>query len=267
MGRRNDRDDEEARPVEPGEARAHGHDPDAVRVDREGGGRDGGRLGPNIDAEGHRMDESRGGSGPRPARGVRAERESHARSRGSESREERGQQGAQRGGSDNQSADAERGTSWLSVILGWLAALGTGLILSGIVGAIVGAILGAGGASASASEGGTAGLVGLLITLLLSFIIGGYVAGRLASRSGLKHGLLVPVLMLVVTIVLAGIGALLGLSFLDNLSGVTLPSTPGDAPQNLGTILTGAGILALLMPFIGGAIGGALGARTGRRRP
>ena len=60
---------------------------------------------------------------------------------------------------------------------------------------------------------------------------------------------------------------LLGLSFLDNLSGVTLPSTPGDAPQNLGTILTGAGILALLMPFIGGAIGGALGARTGRRRP
>jgi hypothetical protein len=73
--------------------------------------------------------------------------------------------------------------------------------------------------------------------------------------------------MLVVTIVLAGIGALLGISFLDNLSGVTLPSAPSDAPQGLDTILTGAGILALLMPFIGGAIGGALGARTGRRRP
>ena len=101
----------------------------------------------------------------------------------------------------------------------------------------------------------------------MAFTIGGYVAGRLASRSGLKHGLLVPVLMLVVTIVLAGIGALLGLSFLDNLTNVTLPSTPGDAPQSLGTILTGAGILALLMPFVGGAIGGALGARTGRRRP
>jgi hypothetical protein len=168
---------------------------------------------------------------------------------------------AHRGGSK------DRGTSWISVIFGWLAALGAGLILSGIVGAVVGAILGAGGASSSATEGGTVGLIGLLITLLLAFIIGGYVAGRLASRSGLKHGLLVPVLMLVVTIVLAGIGAILGLSFLDNLSGVTLPSTPGDAPQNMGTILTGAGILALLMPFIGGAIGGALGARTGRRRP
>ena len=145
MGRRIDRDDEEARPVEPGEARAHGNDPDAVRVDREGGGRDGGRLGPNIDAEGRRMDEPRGGDGPRPAREVRAEREPRGEARG-ESREERGQQGGQRGGSGNQSADAERGTSWLSVILGWLAALGAGLILSGIVGAIVGAILGGGGA-------------------------------------------------------------------------------------------------------------------------
>jgi hypothetical protein len=48
---------------------------------------------------------------------------------------------------------------------------------------------------------------------------------------------------------------------------VTLPNAPNDAPQGLGMILTGAGILALLAPFIGGAIGGAWGARTGRRRP
>ncbi len=214
------------------------------------------RLGPSIDAQGRRMDDPHENDGPRPAGEVRAEREP---------REERGQ--VHRQGNGGQGANAERGTSWLSVILGWLAALGAGLILSGIVGALVGAILGSGGASSSATEGGTAGLIGLLITLLLAFIIGGYVAGRLASRSGLKHGILVPVLTLVVTIVLAGIGALLGLSFLDNLSGVTLPSAPSDAPQGLGTILTGAGILALLMPFIGGVIGGALGARTGRRRP
>jgi hypothetical protein len=281
VGRHRDRDHEGTRPVEPGEARTHGNDPDAVRMDREGGGRDGGRLGPNIDAEGRKMDgphggvegresyDSRGGDGPRPVREARAERESRSESRGesrSESREERGHQGTHRRGNDDQSADSDRGTSWLSVILGWLAALGAGLILSGIVGAIVGAIIGDGG-SASAAEGGTAGLIGLLLTLLLAFIIGGYVAGRLASRSGFKHGLLVPVVALVVTIVLAGIGALLGLNFLDNLSGVTLPSTPNDAPQGLGTILTGAGILALLAPFIGGAIGGALGAKTGRRRP
>ena len=220
------------------------------------------RLGPNIDAEGRRMNDPRGSDGPRPVKEAHTERKPR-----SEAREEGSQQGAHRRGDDDRGADADRGTSWLSVVFGWLAALGAGLILSGIVGAVVGAIFGAGSASSSATEGGTAGLIGLLITLLLAFIIGGYVAGRLASRSGLKHGILVPVLMLVVTIVLAGIGALLGLSFLDNLSGVTLPSTPSDAPQNLGTILTGAGILALLMPFIGGAIGGALGARTGRKRP
>ncbi len=260
MGRGRNRDNEESHPVEPGEAQAHGNDPDAVRIDREGSGRNAGteRLGPNIDTEGQRMDNPRESAGLRAAREERAERES---------REERGQQEGQRRGNGEQDANTERGMSWISVVLGWLAALGAALILSSIVGGIVGAILGTGGARSSATEGGTAGLIGLLITLLLAFILGGYVAGRLASRSGLKHGLLVPVLMLVVTIVLAGIGALLGLSFLDNLSGVTLPSTPSDAPQNLGTIFTVSGILALLAPFVGGAIGGAWGAKTGRQRP
>jgi hypothetical protein len=169
------------------------------------------------------------------------------------------------------SLEEERGTSWVSVVLGWLAALGAGLILSGIVSGIVGAIFGSAGRQGIA-EGGTAALVGLLITLLLAFLIGGYAAGRLASRSGLKHGFLVPLLALVVTIVLAIVGGLLGVSFIDQLSGVTLPqgaqsSAQQAAPQSLGTILTVSGILALLFPFIGGAIGGAWGARTGRRRP
>jgi FtsH-binding integral membrane protein len=149
-------------------------------------------------------------------------------------------------------------------VFGWL---GASLILSGIVAALVGAILGVGGASSSATEGETAGLIGLLIAVLLAFIVGGYVAGRLASSSGLKHGLLVSVVALVVTIILAGVGTLLGLSFIENLSGVTLPNVPNDAPQRLGTIFTGVGILALLAPFVGGAIGGAWGVRTGRRRP
>jgi hypothetical protein len=113
----------------------------------------------------------------------------------------------------------------------------------------------------------------LLITLLLAFLIGGYAAGRMAARSGLKHGLLVPLLALVVTLVLAIVGGLLGVSFIDQLSGVTLPqgaqqSAQQAVPQQgLGTILSVSGILALLFPFIGGAIGGLWGARTGTRRP
>jgi hypothetical protein len=169
-------------------------------------------------------------------------------------------------------SEAELGTSWISVVLGWLAALGAGLILSGIVSGIVGAIFGTAGRQ-GIQEGGTTALVGLLITLLLAFLIGGYVAGRLASRSGLKHGLLVPLLALVVTLVLAIVGGVLGVSFIDQLSGITLPqgaesSAQQAAPQQgLGTILTVSGILALLFPFIGGAIGGAWGAKTGRNRP
>ena len=94
----------------------------------------------------------------------------------------------------------------------------------------------------------------------------------MASRSGVKHGLLVALLALVVTIVLALIGAAVGASFIDQLGGVTLPAPAGKAAQNvpqqgLTTILSVSGILALLFPFIGGALGGARGARVGQGRP
>ena len=194
------------------------------------------------------MTESRGESAPRRVGDAREEREAERRRH-----------------------EAELGTSWVSVILGWLAALGASLILSGIVTGIVVAIFAALGARGTAG-GGAGALVGLLLTLLIAFVIGGYVAGRMAGRSGVKHGLLVPLLALVVTIVLAVVGGILGTSFIGQLSGVTLPGPTGsvarDIPQQgLGTILTVSGILALLFPFIGGATGGAWGAKTGRNRP
>jgi hypothetical protein len=193
--------------------------------------------------------EDRSGSAPRRVEDVRKDREAERHRR-----------------------EEELGTSWVSVVLGWLAALGAGLILSGIVSGTVGAIFGSAGRQGIA-EGGTTALIGLLVTLLLAFLIGGYVAGRLASRQGLKHGILVPLLALVVTIVLAIAGGLVGVSVIDQLSGVTLPQGTQQSAQQatprqgLGTILTVSGILALLFPFIGGAIGGLWGARTGRRRP
>ena len=235
--------------------------------ERQGG--DGNTDAPKVDTDyGERSSTGSEESGPRRVSEVREEREwsrdSGAIGSASGSNTHRSTDTDR---NTDRSTDTDRGTSWVSVVLGWLAALGAGLILSGIVSGIVGAILGTGSARQSATEGGTAGLIGLLITLLLAFIIGGYVAGRLASRSGLKHGLLVPLLALLVTVVLAGIGALIGVSFIDQLSGVTLPGLPQDAPQSLGTIATVAGILALLVPFIGGALGGAWGAKTGQNRP
>jgi hypothetical protein len=171
---------------------------------------------------------------------------------------------------DRKRREDELGTSWTSVIFGWLSALGAGLILSGIVGGVVGGILGALGVQGG-TEGGIAGLVGLLLTLFLAFLIGGYVAGRLASRSGFKHGILVPVLSLLIILVLAIVGAIVGASFIDQLSGVALPQVPGNvqnqAPQSMGTILTASGIAALVVPFLGGTLGGLWGAKTGRNRP
>jgi hypothetical protein len=72
--------------------------------------------------------------------------------------------------SERHRRESELGTSWVSVVLGWLAALGAGLFLSGIAGAVMDAILGAGGGRQSATEGGMSGLAGLLITLLLAFL-------------------------------------------------------------------------------------------------
>ncbi len=216
--------------------------------------REGNTNAPKVDENEVRTDGN-GQAGPRRVKEVRAERETDTNY-----------------GSGHAYSDEERGTSWLSVILGWLTALGAGLILSGILSGIVGAIFGSAGRQ-GLTEGGATALIGLLLTLLVAFLIGGYAAGRMAARSGLKHGLLVPLLALVVTLVLAIIGGLLGVSFIDQLSGVTLPqgaqqSAQQAAPkQGLGTILTVSGVLALLFPFIGGALGGLWGARTGTRRP
>src|SRR5215216_3135615 len=220
--------------------------------------REGNTDAPKVDEREVRT-HNRGASGPRRVEEVRRDREAE---RGSRS-------GA---GAGYVPPDEDRGTSWTSVILGWLTALGAGLILSGLVSGIVGAIFGSAGRQ-GITEGGATALIGLLITLLLAFVIGGYAAGRMAARQGLKHGLLVPLLALVVTLILAIVGGLLGVSFIDQLSGVTLPhgaqqSAQQAAPQQgLGTILSVSGVLALLFPFIGGAIGGLWGASTGSHRP
>ncbi len=159
------------------------------------------------------------------------------------------------------------GTSWTSVLIGWLAALGASLILSGIVGAVVGAILAALGFG-GVSEAGTSGLVGVLLTLFFAFLIGGYTAGRMASRDGSKHGLLVALLTLIVTLILVLLGGVAGSSFIANLRGVTLPGIPSEvSQQGLGTVLTLGSIIALLLPFVAGALGGSWGAKTGRGRP
>jgi len=172
--------------------------------------------------------------------------------------------GYERGGHYGGSPD-ERSTSWTSVVIGWLSALGTGLILSGIVSGIVAGVAGAGGTT---DQAGNVGGIGLLITLSIAFLVGGYAAGRLAGRGGTKHGLLVALLALIVTFVLLLLSGVVGAALIDNLRGITLPGVPQDvAQQGLNTVFTLYGVLALILPFVAGAIGGSRGAHTGARRP
>lgn len=163
----------------------------------------------------------------------------------------------------------ERGASWLGALIGMLTALGTALLLSGIIGGfvvlVVAALSGGGGTETAA---GIASIVGVLATLFLSYLVGGYAAGRVASRQGTKHGLLAALLGVIVTVLLATIGAFVGIGISDNLNGVVLPDLPaGNGLGSLLAISAVSGILVLILPFVGGALGGAWGARTGRRRP
>ena len=164
--------------------------------------------------------------------------------------------------------EEELGTSWASVVSGWLAALGASLILSSIIGLVVSAIFATLGFRGG-TEAGTTSLVGLLITFFLSFLAGGYAAGRMASRSGTKHGLLVVLLALTVTIILALLGAAVATPLV-NIPGVTFSNVPTTLPEEipgLGIVLSVWGLLVLIFMFVGGAIGGQWGAKTGRRRP
>src|SRR3712207_308916 len=139
------------------------HPPERSREVSERDHREGNTNAPKVDENEVRTD-NRGDSGPRRVEEARREREAQRGSR-----------------SGYVSPDEDRGTSWPSVILGWLTALGAGLSRSGIVSGTVGAICGSAGRQ-GLTEGGTPALIGLLITLLLAFLIGGNAAGRMAAR-------------------------------------------------------------------------------------
>lgn len=171
----------------------------------------------------------------------------------------------------HEAEERDRGTSWASVVIGMLAALGAALLLSGVVGGIVAIVITLLTSAGAEAGGGISGVVGVLVTAFLAYLIGGYAAGRLASRKGTKHGLLSALLGVVVTALLLVIGAIAGFGISDNLAGVVLPGVPANnEQQDLGSLLAlsaVSGVLILLFPFVGGAIGGGWGARTGRRRP
>jgi len=75
-----------------------------------------------------------------------------------------------------------RGTSWLSVIGGWIASVRMAALLAPIAGGII------------ASRGGTGDDISLAVPVVLAvmvaYLAGGYVAGRMAGYSTSWHGMM-----------------------------------------------------------------------------
>lgn len=163
------------------------------------------------------------------------------------------------------SATSKQRTNWNSVVYGWAAAFGAGLILSAPIVGITAMIT----EGEALQAGRTPELLGSMATAFLAFLYGGYISGKTARHSGVKHGLLVPLLTLGVTIVLVLCVVVVGAGFaLIHILGNTifLPGVSPNAWQELGTILSvpklspSYVLTVLSLSFVGGTLGGGWGA-------
>lgn len=165
------------------------------------------------------------------------------------------------------------GIKWGSAFFGWLAAVGTGVLLTALV-AGTGTALGLAtdttaeeaveGAAQGADTVGIIGAVLLALVIFIAYYAGGYVAGRMARLDGAKQGLAVWLWALAIAVVVAIIGAIGGAEFniLANLNGFPrLPIGEGE----LTTIGIITAVVVALVSLGGAVLGGLAGMRFHRR--
>lgn len=148
-----------------------------------------------------------------------------------------------------------------AALFGWLVAVGIGVLLTALAGAITG-LVGAGTGAPAPGSAGTAAIVSaviVLIVLAIAYYAGGYVAGRMARFNGPKQGLGVWLIGVLATLLLAGIGALLGAQY-NVLAQLNLPSISLDSGS-----LTIGGLIALAAILIGTLAAAMGGGKAGTR--
>lgn len=161
-----------------------------------------------------------------------------------------------------------------SAFFGWLIAVATGVILTGVL-AVVDRVLELGVIPDPWASGGIGPLdgvavgwivaSGLLAIVLVAFYCGGYVAGRMARFSGVAQGLVVWLWAVVIAVIAAVVGAVLdgGPGLLDAAL-ERLPVLPGGDEFRLIAWIVAA--VALVAVSLGGAVlGGVIGVRYHRR--
>lgn len=145
-----------------------------------------------------------------------------------------------------------RGTSWMSVIGGWIASVGMTALLAPLAAGFV------------ASRGGTPNDISLavpaVLAVMLAYLVGGYVAGRMAGYATSWHGMMTAFLGLFVVLgaILLGVAADRG--YLGDVRIATLESTYawGFGPTTVGDALTFGAILGFLATIFAGWLGGLL---------
>lgn len=145
---------------------------------------------------------------------------------------------------------------------GWLVAIATGVLLSGVVGAVAAAFGSTLGLTRDDVEG-EAGTIGLAAAIVLAVVVaiayyaGGYVAGRMSRFDGARQGAFVWLIGLVVAVIAGVLGWLFGAEY-NVLDRVDVPSLPISTDAlSLGGIITALVVLvlALLAAMAGGKVG------------
>ena len=155
-----------------------------------------------------------------------------------------------------------------ATIGGFLAALGTLGILTGIAGAVLGSIgyqTGLPDLRGNTEELSLGAAIGGLVVLFLSFLIGGWVAGRIARYDGGRNGIMVAIWAIILVGVLTALGAALGDEF-NITQQVNLPNWFTSEAFTTGAIISGLVALAtmLLASWLGGLWGTSYHRRADR---
>jgi hypothetical protein len=145
------------------------------------------------------------------------------------------------------------GTSWMSVLGGWIATIGAmALVAPAVAGVLVGTNPNIGTADIAAA-------VPVVIGIFVAYLIGGYVAGRMAGYRTSWHGMLTAFFSLFVLLVIvlvsyaAASGAFAGIDV-----STLVPGATGLSVDSLGNALTFGVLLGFLAAILGGWLGGLL---------
>ena len=157
--------------------------------------------------------------------------------------------------------DAFGGVSWLSTLVGWLAAAGLTAILAGILtaGGVVLALSDVAGGidDGDAETVGLAGGIALLVVLAIAYFFGGYAAGRMARFDGPRQGVGVWVWGIVAAVLVAVLAVVGGAQYnvLDALNLPRVPIARGTLTGGGAVVLVASVFVTLAAALLGGIAG------------